>query len=104
MIGGPIHRSRWLYFSGKWETPELMDKWQSDSKYKPMQEAAQSRWFASVYSSLITPETTPTSFPTDPRTAPSSFPIKHLTAIKWIDCSTFQPIISRWLSKRPAKW
>src|SRR5258708_28887590 len=47
--GGPIHRSRWLYFSGKWETPKLMDKWQSEPKHKPMQEAAHSRWFASVY-------------------------------------------------------
>jgi len=49
VIGGPIQRSRWLYFSGKWETPQLMDKWQSDPKHKPMQEAAHSRWFASVY-------------------------------------------------------
>jgi hypothetical protein len=49
VIGGPIHRSHWLYFCGKWETPHLMDKWQSDSKHKPMQEAAHSRWFASIY-------------------------------------------------------
>jgi heme-degrading monooxygenase HmoA len=49
VIGGPIHRSHWLYFSGKWVTPQLMDKWQSDAKHKPVQEAAHSRWFASVY-------------------------------------------------------
>jgi len=49
VIGGPIHRSLWLYFSGKWATPQLMDKWQSDAKHKPAQEAAHSRWFASVY-------------------------------------------------------
>jgi hypothetical protein len=49
VIGGPIHRSHWLYFSGKWETPKLMDKWRSEPKHKPMQEAAHSRWFASVY-------------------------------------------------------
>ena len=49
VIGGPIHRSRWLYFCGKWETPHLMDKWQPDSKHRPMQEAAHSRWFASIY-------------------------------------------------------
>src|SRR6266550_3392387 len=30
-------------------TPQLMDKWQSDAKHKPVQEAAHSRWFASVY-------------------------------------------------------
>jgi heme-degrading monooxygenase HmoA len=49
VIGGPIHRSHWLYFAGKWETPKFMDKWQSEPKHKPMQEAAHSRWFASVY-------------------------------------------------------
>ena len=49
VIGGPIHRSRWLYFSGKWATPKLMDQWQSDSKHRPMQDAAHSRWFSSVY-------------------------------------------------------
>jgi hypothetical protein len=49
VIGGPIHRSHWLYFSGKWATPQLMDKWQSEPKHKPMQDAAHSRWFASVY-------------------------------------------------------
>jgi hypothetical protein len=49
VIGGPIHRSRWLYFAGKWETPKLMDKWQSEPKHKPMQRAAHSRWFASAY-------------------------------------------------------
>ena len=49
VIGGPIQRSRWLYFSGKWQTPQSMDKWQSEPKHKPMQDAAHSRWFASVY-------------------------------------------------------
>jgi hypothetical protein len=49
VIGGPIQRSDWLYFSGKWSTPALMDKWQSDVKHTPMQDAAHSRWFASVY-------------------------------------------------------
>lgn len=49
VIGGAIQRSRWLYFSGKWATPQFMDKWSSEPKHKPMQEAAHSRWFASVY-------------------------------------------------------
>jgi hypothetical protein len=49
VIGGPIHRSHWLYFSGKWATSQLMDKWQSEPKHKPMQDAAHSRWLASVY-------------------------------------------------------
>jgi hypothetical protein len=49
VIGGPILRSHWLYFCGKWTTPDLMDKWQFDSKHKPMQDAAHSRWFSSIY-------------------------------------------------------
>jgi hypothetical protein len=49
VIGGPIHRSRWLYFCGKWATPQLMDKWQFEPVHKPMQDAAHSRWFSSVY-------------------------------------------------------
>lgn len=49
VIGGPIHRSHWLYFCGKWETPRLMDAWQHDLKHIPMQKAAHSRWFSSVY-------------------------------------------------------
>jgi heme-degrading monooxygenase HmoA len=49
VIGGPIHRSHWLYFSGKWATPMDMDAWQQEPKHKPMQQAAHSRWFSSVY-------------------------------------------------------
>ena len=49
VIGGPIHRSEWLYFSGKWRTPVLMDAWQHESLHKPMQQAAHSRWFSAIY-------------------------------------------------------
>jgi hypothetical protein len=49
VIGGPILRSHWLYFCGKWQSPDLMDKWQFDSKHIPMQTAAHARWFASMY-------------------------------------------------------
>jgi len=49
VIGGPIQRSHWLYFCGKWESPTLMDQWQSDSKHRPMQDAAHARWFSSIY-------------------------------------------------------
>jgi hypothetical protein len=49
VIGGPIQRSHWLYFCGKWESPGLMDQWQSDSKHRPMQDAAHARWFSSIY-------------------------------------------------------
>ena len=49
VIGGPILRSHWLYFCGKWKSPDLMDKWQFDSKHTPMQDAAHARWFSSIY-------------------------------------------------------
>lgn len=49
VIGGQIQRSDWLYFSGKWATPALMDNWSAEPKHKPMQDAAHSRWFSSVY-------------------------------------------------------
>ena len=49
VIGGPIHRSHWLYFCGKWANPALMDRWQFNPKHTPMQDAAHSRWFSSVY-------------------------------------------------------
>ena len=49
VIGGPILRSHWLYFCGKWQSPDLMDKWQFDSKHTPMQDAAHARWFSSIY-------------------------------------------------------
>jgi hypothetical protein len=49
VIGGPILRSHWLYICGKWKSPDLMDKWQFDSKHTPMQDAAHARWFSSIY-------------------------------------------------------
>jgi hypothetical protein len=39
---GPIARSPWLYFCGKWQTPDLMDQ-------KPMMQAAYDRWFGACY-------------------------------------------------------
>jgi hypothetical protein len=49
VIGGPIARSPWLYFSGKWQTPDLMDQWYHDPKHKPMMKAAHDRWFGACY-------------------------------------------------------
>jgi hypothetical protein len=49
VIGGPIARSPWLYFCGKWQTPDLMDQWYHDAKHKPMMKAAHDRWFAACY-------------------------------------------------------
>ena len=49
VIGGPIARSPWLYFCGKWQTPELMNQWYHDAKHKPMMQAAHHRWFGACY-------------------------------------------------------
>jgi hypothetical protein len=49
VIGGPIARSPWLYFCGKWQTPELMNQWYHDAKHKPMMKAAHDRWFGACY-------------------------------------------------------
>ena len=49
VIGGPIARSPWLYFCGKWQTPDLMDQWYRDGKHKPMMKAAHDRWFGACY-------------------------------------------------------
>jgi hypothetical protein len=49
VIGGPIARSPWLYFCGKWQTPDLMNQWYHDPKHKPMMKAAHDRWFGACY-------------------------------------------------------
>jgi hypothetical protein len=49
VIGGPIAGSPWMYFCGKWQSPQLMDQWYQDSKHRPMMDAAHSRWFAACY-------------------------------------------------------
>ena len=49
VIGGPIARSPWLYFCGKWQTPDLMDQWYRDPNHKPMMQAAHDRWFGACY-------------------------------------------------------
>jgi hypothetical protein len=49
VIGGPIARSPWLYFCGKWQTPDLMNQWYHDAKHKPMMKAAHDRWFGACY-------------------------------------------------------
>lgn len=49
VTGGPIARSPWLYFCGKWQTPDLMDQWYRDPNHKPMMQAAHDRWFGACY-------------------------------------------------------
>lgn len=49
VIGGPIANSPWLYFSGKWETPALMDEWYHTRAHTAVQNKAHEKWFKSVY-------------------------------------------------------
>ncbi|MFF7945169.1 hypothetical protein ACFZC5_36350 [Nocardia gamkensis] len=49
VIGGPIANSPWLYFCGKWATPELMDQWYHTRAHTAVQNKAHETWFKSVY-------------------------------------------------------
>ncbi|MFI5613085.1 hypothetical protein [Amycolatopsis sp. NPDC051903] len=49
VIGGPIAGSPWLYFSGKWATPDLMDEWYHTRAHTAVQNKAHEKWFKSVY-------------------------------------------------------
>jgi heme-degrading monooxygenase HmoA len=49
VIGGEITDSTWMYFSGKFETPDHMDQWYHDEQHKPVMAAAHSLWFDAVY-------------------------------------------------------
>ncbi|GAA4861123.1 antibiotic biosynthesis monooxygenase family protein [Pseudonocardia benzenivorans] len=49
VIGGPIARSPWMYFSGKWETPDLMDAWYRSPDHGPVMKGAYDTWFDAFY-------------------------------------------------------
>ena len=49
VIGGPILRIPLALFLRGIKDPDLMDKWQFDSKHTPMQDAAHARWLSSIY-------------------------------------------------------
>lgn len=49
VIGGPIYNSSWLYFCGKFETPELMDEWHHSRRHRPVQDMAYKKWFGAYY-------------------------------------------------------
>lgn len=49
VIGGPIANSPWMYFSGKWETPELMSQWYANKAHRPVMDAAHEKWFDAFY-------------------------------------------------------
>jgi antibiotic biosynthesis monooxygenase (ABM) superfamily enzyme len=49
VIGGPIANSSWMYFCGKFETPDDMDKWQHSRQHRPVIDKAYSTWFDAFY-------------------------------------------------------
>ena len=49
VIGGPIANSPWMYFSGKWETPDQMNEWYAASSHRPVMNAAHEKWFDAFY-------------------------------------------------------
>lgn len=49
VIGGPIANSAWLYFCGKFESPDLMDQWQHSKQHRPVQDMAHKKWFDAYY-------------------------------------------------------
>lgn len=49
VIGGPIANSRWMYFSGKFDTPDLMNEWYDSRRHKPVMEKAHETWFDAFF-------------------------------------------------------
>ncbi|MFC4944354.1 antibiotic biosynthesis monooxygenase family protein [Pseudonocardia sp. GCM10023141] len=49
VIGGPIANSRWMYFCGKFSTPDAMNDWYHSPKHKPVMNKAHSTWFDAFY-------------------------------------------------------
>ena len=49
VIGGPIANSSWMYFCGKFATPDDMDKWYRSRRHQPVMRKAHTTWFDSFY-------------------------------------------------------
>jgi heme-degrading monooxygenase HmoA len=49
VIGGPIANSTWMYFCGKFETPEAMNDWYDSRRHKPVMDKAHTTWFDAFY-------------------------------------------------------
>jgi len=49
VIGGPIANSSWLYFCGKFATPDDMDEWYRSRRHEPVMRKAHKTWFDSFY-------------------------------------------------------
>jgi antibiotic biosynthesis monooxygenase (ABM) superfamily enzyme len=49
VIGGPIAASSWMYFCGKFATPDDMNAWYECPDHKPVMDMARSTWFDAFY-------------------------------------------------------
>lgn len=49
VIGGPIARSTWMYFSGKFDSPATIDAWYHSKLHRPVIDKAYSEWFDAFY-------------------------------------------------------
>ncbi|HWN35633.1 MAG TPA: hypothetical protein VNP03_22980 [Pseudonocardia sp.] len=49
VIGGPIANSSWMYFCGKFATPDDMDEWYRSRRHQPVMRKAHTTWFDSFY-------------------------------------------------------
>lgn len=49
VIGGPIAHSPWMYFCGRFDTPDHMDEWQHSRKHRPVIDKAYTTWFDAFY-------------------------------------------------------
>lgn len=49
VIGGPIVHSSWMYFCGKFETPDEMSRWHESRQHAPVIDKAYSTWFDAFY-------------------------------------------------------
>lgn len=49
VIGGPIANSSWMYFCGRFSTPDDMNAWYDSRQHKPVMDKAHSAWFDAFY-------------------------------------------------------
>ena len=49
VIGGPIAASSWMYFCGKFATPQDMNAWYECPDHRPVMDLAHSTWFDAFY-------------------------------------------------------
>jgi hypothetical protein len=49
VIGGPIANSEWMYFCGKFATPDDMNLWYDSRQHTPVMNKAYDTWFDAFY-------------------------------------------------------